>query len=299
MSVFQKFWLKAGIDLLTLDTLNPGKMEAGLALEQMGALTRMGAFQDLMSKIGTGFNCIHSNSASAYIENGGYDYDVLALDNVEEDASHFFTTPEPMYDLDNENTKTVSLAVSGLDGLDTGTEAVSTLYYLYAIANSSYPGVIHGIWSVESEVGDVTLPTGYDQVVPISFAYNDSGSDFEPFQTYPTHTDGGRRYVYLNAPSILAAGESATYVEIVKASAKVPDWKINGVWINIYTSDGTSVFTFNNNSWSDGLFSTISVREPMVFVPSDDGSVHYKRTSGQGTVAVELVAIDYVTVDVD
>lgn len=294
MSTFKKFWLKSGIDLLSLNTINPGKMEAGLNLEQLGACARFAVLDSIYRVIGAGFNCVYVGDSEASLTNGGYDFNVKGFADLPADASGDtpFIYPTPMYDLDLENTTTADLSESGAGGLDTGVEAVSTLYYLYAIANSDYPGVVNLIWSIESDADDVTFPDGYDQICPITFAFNDSGSDLEPFETYILE-GGDRRYIYSNTPSILSAGEADQWTEVGIASGLIPDWSIEGVWVNASTSDGTSAFELSNNL-SAAFCTTIDTYQPMVFIPSTDGTIYYQRTAGGGNLTLQIVAIDYV-----
>lgn len=72
---------------------------------------------------------------------------------------------------------TVSLAASGANGLDTGTEANSTWYYVYIIKKSS-DGTVAGLLSVTNEAasGSVTMPSGYDRKRQLPLAIRNDGS---------------------------------------------------------------------------------------------------------------------------
>jgi len=63
---------------------------------------------------------------------------------------------------------TLSTAVTGIGGLDTGTIAASTFYYVYAVSN----GTAHGIVASTSN----QLPTGFTRYKKVGAFYTNSGS---------------------------------------------------------------------------------------------------------------------------
>jgi hypothetical protein len=69
----------------------------------------------------------------------------------------------------------VVLSASGANGLDTGAEASSTWYYLYAISDGTN---IRGLWSVTNEAvsGSVTLPSGYTLKAQTPYVWRNDGS---------------------------------------------------------------------------------------------------------------------------
>jgi hypothetical protein len=78
---------------------------------------------------------------------------------------------------------TLSLATSGAAGLDTGSEASNTFYYVYLIKKSS-DGTVSAVFSVTNEAasGSITLPSGYDLKRQLPFAVrNDGSSNIIPF----------------------------------------------------------------------------------------------------------------------
>lgn len=79
--------------------------------------------------------------------------------------------------------KTVNIATSGANGLDTGSEASGTWYYLYMIGKTD--GTTDYVLSVtnESVTGSITLPSGYTLKRQMPFAVrNDGSSNFLPWQ---------------------------------------------------------------------------------------------------------------------
>lgn len=77
--------------------------------------------------------------------------------------------------------ETVDITVSGAGGLDTGSEASSTWYYIWIIRNSGTSDV-SSLLSTASTVGGLTLPSGYDQYALVSAVRNTGGGDFFDFE---------------------------------------------------------------------------------------------------------------------
>jgi hypothetical protein len=72
------------------------------------------------------------------------------------------------------STLTVDLTASGANGLDTGSEAANTWYYLWLIMNTT-TDTVAGLWSTSAS--NPTLPSGYDKKRLISAIRNNSGSN--------------------------------------------------------------------------------------------------------------------------
>ncbi len=91
-----------------------------------------------------------------------------------------------------DGTQTIDLTTSGLGGLDTGSEAVSTWYYCYAV-----PSDTAGVFDVVASETDPDSggPTGYAAWRYLGAVYNDSAGDLRKwYQTgatfeYATHYD--------------------------------------------------------------------------------------------------------------
>jgi len=79
--------------------------------------------------------------------------------------------------------KTVDISTSGANGLDTGSEAADTWYYLYVIQKSSDLTTNALISATnESSSGTITQPTGYDRKRQLPIAVrNNSSSNFLEF----------------------------------------------------------------------------------------------------------------------
>jgi len=79
---------------------------------------------------------------------------------------------------------TCSLIVSGVGGLDTGSEASETWYYMYVIYN---PATDDTKLLFSLSTTSPTLPAGYTYFRRVSAAYNDSSSNINPFYQIGPH----------------------------------------------------------------------------------------------------------------
>jgi len=69
----------------------------------------------------------------------------------------------------------ISITNSGANGLDTGSEASATLYYIWLIKNPS-TGTVAGLFSLSDSAP--TMPSGYTQKRLVGAVRNSSGGDF-------------------------------------------------------------------------------------------------------------------------
>lgn len=117
------------------------------------------------------------------------------------------------------STLTANLGGAGANGLDTGSEAASTWYALYVIADSTGVNPIASLLSVSFTAP--TLPAGYDRQRRVGAVKNSSGSDLHKFIVRGTGRT--RQVQWDNYPDfeILTSG-SATTDTTVSASAGMP-----------------------------------------------------------------------------
>lgn len=83
------------------------------------------------------------------------------------------------FDITLSATVSPDITASGANGLDTGSEANSTLYYVWLIADSSGTNSVAGLLSASAT--SPTLPSGYDKKRLIWAVYNDSSGNFLDF----------------------------------------------------------------------------------------------------------------------
>ena len=105
---------------------------------------------------------------------------------------------------------TVDITASGANGLDTGSEASSTWYYLWVIYNGT---TVAGLISASSTAP--TLPTGYTYKALVGAVYNDSSSNFVAFHQI------GRR-TFTGPQTAVNSGSATTYTSVSLATMVPP-----------------------------------------------------------------------------
>ena len=110
-------------------------------------------------------------------------------------------------------TLTANIAASGVNGLDTGSEAADTLYAKHVIGDSTGVNMPASLLSISATAP--TLPSGYDVFRRVSWIFNDSSSDFINFiQVWNGRT---RRYSFdLNhsVSRVLTDGSATSWTDI-------------------------------------------------------------------------------------
>ena len=126
-------------------------------------------------------------------------------------------------DTDNVGT-TVNFSVVGLNGLDTGTIAASTVYYVYAIADvtETYPAGF--VVSVNKTTP--YLPTGYGIYRMIGTIVKTAGSVINSF--YEIGKSNTRVFRFVNPITILSGGSSGTAADILLTTF-VPAFNLQSV----------------------------------------------------------------------
>lgn len=124
------------------------------------------------------------------------------------------------YPLELAATLTADITASGANGLDTGSEAASTWYYVFVIGDSS--GVNPPASLLSASPTSPTLPTGYDLKRRVGSVRNDLSSDLVAFVQKGSGCD--RRYYYdasFASREVLSNG-NATSFTVVDCSPLVP-----------------------------------------------------------------------------
>lgn len=135
----------------------------------------------------------------------------------------------------------INFAVNGANGLDTGSIAASTFYYVFAISDSSGKHSPAAIASLSSTAP--TLPFGYDSIRLIGCCLTDSSSHI---LLYYTSGSNSNRYFQWDAPiavTVSASGTSATYSPM-DFSTGVPPSNYGRVWF---------YYKWTNNAANDQL----------------------------------------------
>lgn len=142
------------------------------------------------------------------------------------------------------STLTAAITTSGANGLDTGSEAAATFYFLWVIMKSS-DSTVAALLSTSST--SPTMPSGYDLKRRVGVTRNNGSSDFTPFQCHLD--DGGRtrRYYIDDTQANLQAlsnGTATTFTDI-SLSTWVPP--TSTMAIMGFGIDGTVAASFRPN----------------------------------------------------
>lgn len=97
--------------------------------------------------------------------------------DIDADAIYLRDTSDYVYKASSVNL-TADITASGANGLDTGSEASSTWYYLWTIYNPETDTVAS---LLSTSATSPTMPSGYTFKGLVGAVYNDSGSDFDDF----------------------------------------------------------------------------------------------------------------------
>lgn len=200
---------------------------------------------------------------------------------------------------------TINTAVNGLNGLDQGTLAASTVYYVYAIADQAGfnpSGYILSLNASNPLMPTGVFPSGYSSWRKVGTAITNSSIHF--FVIYQIGNNNQRTYFYDAPPTALSAGASTTaavvnltnYVpitgvsnsdvvnrEVILAASFVPNTA--GDVANVFPS-GSSSSTLPTIT---GQVTTVAITQQL-FVNavnvSGEMEVQYKVTSGSDALTL-------------
>lgn len=158
-------------------------------------------------------------------------------------------------DADDENieittTRTATISSSGAGGLDTGSEAASTWYYVWAIYN---PGTDTDAAMLSLSSTSPTMPSGYTKKRRVGAVRNDGSSNFLQYETV-SGTGKQRRIRYEERINTLVAGTTVTFQDVSLAAAIPPTSRLVWAVISCYNEVNSQVFIRENgktptNSW--------------------------------------------------
>lgn len=138
-------------------------------------------------------------------------------------------------DIEVSSELTINAEVNGINGLDVGTFAASTWYYVHVIADSSAKNPVGALISLSRTAP--TLPFGYDSFRHIDSQRADGSVNF--LVSYNTGNGNYRTKFYDTMVSVLTAGTSATLATIDLAGA-LPPIDRTPVYLNVSFTPATA-----------------------------------------------------------
>jgi len=195
----------------------------------------------------------------------------------------------------------INLANSGAAGLDTGSEASDTWYYVYLIGDSTGVATPSALVSATNEAasGTITLPSGYDikRQYPLAIR-NDGSSNIIPFfcpelgvvtyQVQCTHNTGS---IQNGTTQVLSAGTATTPTSI-DCSAFIPPISQYGYFNYIGSgSQSISLAPAGSSVVRAGLRADSSATENNVIWMDTNTSqaVEYDRYIGSGSAYLDVM----------
>ncbi len=196
------------------------------------------------------------------------------------------------------------ITTSGVNGLDTGSEASNTWYAVHIIADSTEFNNPATLLSVSAH--NPTLPTDYDKFRRIGWVRNDSSGNFLKF----TQVWNGviKRYGYDDTASktrVLSGGNAMTFTEI-NLSSFIPPTSNNVIFLSEFeTSDTGSAsnelkmrpkgFSASTSDclWQQrvGVVSTFKARMQHE-LPCVDQTIEYRVDDGDNNVHLSVAGFD-------
>lgn len=168
--------------------------------------------------------------------------------------------------------KTLDITASGANGLDTGSEAANTWYYIYLIMKDD--GTVNGLLSASAT--SPTLPSGYTKKRLVGAVRNNASSNFIQFKQVGNHVCNadGRSWNLLNGGSSgsFAAVDVSSYIPTSIASICVITMQVNTGYM-ILGFDGTN-----------GIQSLWGLEESMVTLPHSSGNIYYLTSTGSAYI---------------
>jgi hypothetical protein len=190
----------------------------------------------------------------------------------------------------------VSSAINGINGLDTGTIAVSTTYALYVIADpikTNPSGLLLSLSATQP-----TMPFGYSLFRRIGWALTDSSGNFK--QITQVGTGAVRTYEYATPFAILTGGVATTFTNVLLATA-VPNI-LAPVFINAtYTGVAANVAGIRMAGIQAGTLISecpIKIVAQVSAVPTTMSSVSILNRVSPSAIQYAVVSGDALTIEV-
>ena len=190
---------------------------------------------------------------------------------------------------------TINAAVNGLNGLDTGSLAASSLYYVYLVSSPTGAGVVGAMISLSTTP---YLPYGYSAYALIGYVATGAGSTF--LKGYWTDDKSTWRTFMYDAPQATAitAGNATSYTAI-DLSAFVPAVASTPVFIDSALTPAAASQTLKlQPAGGTGDAVTITGQVAAVVVSSQslviaqlasgDPKVSYKVSNGAAAAAINV-----------
>lgn len=200
-------------------------------------------------------------------------------------------------------TTTINAATTGLNALDTGTFAASTVYKVFIVGDAVSGNATGAMISTATAATGPLMPFGYNVFRHVGYAVTDSSAHFLLF--YQSGNNNYRKFTYDSPQATsVTAGTSATYAAIVLTTL-VPTVDNIPVLFRANWTANAAADTFNMNggnstgdAWSlisqvaGGTAHTIGFGTVLSQLVAGVATSQYK-VSAVGGVAINVAAFDF------
>lgn len=192
---------------------------------------------------------------------------------------------------------TMNITTSGVGGLDTGSEASDTWYYLYLVPDGNGGDICDVVASVTYPDGGG--PTGFSAWKYIGYIRNNDSSNIIPF----VHFDGNRFQMWIGSIS-LGTGTDASPVQL-DLSSYIPKTAVaidaegflrmnstgTSCSLALYPSGFQSFPLIGLYIWASGNVADHESQRGIVAVPDSSQEVYYQKNVVTGTVSESYLRI--------
>lgn len=194
-------------------------------------------------------------------------------------------------DLTLSATTTINGAVNGLNGLDTGSLANATWYYVYVIGSSLNLETTGTILSTSSTP---LLPSGYDCYRRIGWALTDGSAHFLAYNVYGNSNE--RIYMWDAIVTELSAAGNTSYTDVDMASSVAPSSTLVHLnWKLVPATAGNITLLRKNGSSSTTnpqLTGSVSAQPNAGYIMMNTDSsqvIEYKTASGSDALTLYVI----------
>ena len=191
------------------------------------------------------------------------------------------------------STKTADLTLSGAGGLDTGSEAADTWYYLYVIGGVAVSADV--LWSTSAT--SPTLPTGYSVHRRVGAFRNDSSSNLLDV-TLINGSQGTRTYYYADrsAQAALSAGTSTTFATVNLSSFVPSTTQVSILEIQVSDSVANCEVSLRPNGASTTYHIARGYNDfsQIAYIPTDSSQQIEYAVDGTGSDSCDLSVVGYI-----
>lgn len=192
---------------------------------------------------------------------------------------------------------TVQTTISGAGGLDTGTIAASTLYYVCVIGSSLNTSLYAGLLTLSATAP--VLPNGYDMIRRVGAVLTDGSSHFLKF--VQTGEDLARSMYYDVPIAVLSGGTQTAFTTAVSCAASMPAIQTNVYLQALFTPNAASdtctivpngAVSVAGYNYMVGQVAHVVVAEN-IKVPCDGAAkINYLLSTGSAALTLNLIGYD-------